>query len=319
MFKRLFSKPLELKVGDQVLNFVNDFDFCLAGRIAVPSKKITDMVKFSTDQLKKEARTIKDIEKRFVNILSRSIEDNTSINRAMRELDPLIFSQDHSWREIIAALNNGGDELNEFRRIALAKYMQYLASRQEVIKHICASKQDTTKRGYGVVSRQAADLRTDDLTKVVDSDESVDDRPTEIVRTGDAAIREAVLLHSQGNNGSNASKKSAFARLPKGEVVVIDIDRGQVIELMLSRHRFRIVATDDLTLIDETGASHELQNGRNIIGRDTICNIVVSPTLRDISRLHLIIERLSPDSLRLTDLSAHGTYLPASFLSRQAS
>src|SRR5690606_41237030 len=64
-----------------------------------------------------------------------------SINQALRELDPTIFSQDHSWRSIIAALNEGGDDLNPFRRIALVKYMQYLASRQEIIKYLYSEKQ----------------------------------------------------------------------------------------------------------------------------------------------------------------------------------
>jgi len=36
-------------------------------------KKITQMVKFSVQQLKKEARTIKDIEKMFVAFLNRGI------------------------------------------------------------------------------------------------------------------------------------------------------------------------------------------------------------------------------------------------------
>ena len=77
MLNKLFSKPLEIRVGDQILKFssVADFEFCMTGRTSVPSKKIIEMVKFSTDQLKKEARTIKDIEKRFVEILSKSIEN----------------------------------------------------------------------------------------------------------------------------------------------------------------------------------------------------------------------------------------------------
>ena len=93
MLNKFFAKPVELKVGEQTLKFssINDFDFCMTGRTSVPSKKIIEMVKFTTDQLKNEARTIKDIEKRFVSILSKSIEDTDSINQAMRELDPLIF------------------------------------------------------------------------------------------------------------------------------------------------------------------------------------------------------------------------------------
>ena len=146
MLNKLFAKPVELEVAGQPLKFssIADFEFSMAGRIAVPSRKITEMVKFSPEQLKKEARTIKDIEKRFVGILSKSIEEPTSIERAMRELDPLIFSQDHSWREIIAALNNCSDDVNPFRRVALVKYMQYLSSRQEIIKYLYSEKKKFT-------------------------------------------------------------------------------------------------------------------------------------------------------------------------------
>ncbi len=132
MLNNFFAKPVEIQVGEQQLKFssIADFEFCMSGRTAVPSKKIIDMVKFSTDQLKKEAKTIKEIEKRFVGILSKSIEDTNSIDRAIRELDPVIFSQDHNWRDIISGLNVGDEELNPFRRIALVKYMQYLSARQ---------------------------------------------------------------------------------------------------------------------------------------------------------------------------------------------
>ena len=135
MLNKFFSKPIELTIGEQDLKFnsLADFEFSLAGRTSVPSKKITGMVKFSLDELKKEARTIKEIEKRFVSILSKSIEEPESIDRALREMDPQIFSQDHCWRTIISALHDGDEELNEFRRVALVKYMQYLSSRQEII------------------------------------------------------------------------------------------------------------------------------------------------------------------------------------------
>jgi len=146
MLSKLFPKPLELTVGDQVLKFcsIADFEYCMTGRTSVPSKKITQMVKFSVQQLKKEARTIKDIEKMFVAILSHSIEDQNSISRALRELDTTVFSQDHGWRNMVIALNEGGDEFNPFRRIALVKYMQYLSSRQEIIKYLYSEKQQTS-------------------------------------------------------------------------------------------------------------------------------------------------------------------------------
>jgi len=310
MLNRLFSRPLTIELGGQRVSFnsLAEFEFSLAGRTDVPARQFLELMLQPVDDLIREAHALKSMEQQLVELLSTAMRTPGMIGHALRSMDMESFSADHGWRDILSALRERDQEYEELQQVALAKYMQYLAARQEVIKHVCASKQEGTKHGLG--REPMLDLRTDDLTKAVS-------QPEPETPPAEAAIREAVMLHSHGNSSPTTSKKSAFARLPKGEVVVIDVERGQVIELMLSRHGFRIVAADELTLIDETGTSHVLQNGRNIIGRDTICNIVVSPTLRDISRLHLIIERLSPDSLRLTDLSAHGTYLPAELLNRQ--
>jgi hypothetical protein len=293
MFKTLFSKPLELKVGDQVLYFstVTDFDFCLAGRIAVPSRKITDLVKFSTEQLKKEARTIKDIEKRFVTILTESIEDNSSINRAMRELDPLIFSQDHSWREIIAALNNGGEELNEFRRIALAKYMQYLSSRQEIIKYLYNEKKKMLKE------------------------------PSDIDALGTSEFKETLLLDNTvfEESADEQKQKKESERMPKGEAITVTLAPNEEMEIMLSKHKCKIIAKNGIQFTDQAGRTYTLQKGRNVVGRDTVSNIMMEPTLRDISRLHLVIENFGNNSLQLTDLSSHGTYIPPKFIEHRTS
>jgi hypothetical protein len=310
MLNRLFSRPLTIELGGQRVSFnsLAEFEFSLAGRTDVPARQFLELMLLPVDDLLRESHSLRTMEQQLVELLSTAMRTPGMIGHALRSMDIDSFSADHGWRDILGALRERDQEYEELQQVALAKYMQYLAARQEVIKHVCASKQEGTKHSFGL--EPVVDLRTDDLAKVVS-------QPEPETPPAEAAIREAVMLHSQGNSSPATSRKSAFARLPKGEVVVIDMERGQVIELMLSRHGFRIVATDELTLIDETGTSHVLQNGRNIIGRDTICNIVVSPTLRDISRLHLIIERLSPDSLRLTDLSAHGTYLPAELLNRQ--
>jgi len=293
MFKRLFSKPVELKVGEQVLSYetVTDFDFCLAGRIAVPSKKITDLVKFSTEQLKKEARTIKDIEKNFVSILSKSIEENSSINRAMRELDPLIFSQDHSWREIIAALNNGGDELNEFRRIALAKYMQYLSSRQEIIKYLYNEKKKLLREPSDIDAPETSEFKETLLLDNTVFEESADEQ----------------------------KQKKETERMPKGEAVTITLAPNEVMEIILSKHHCKIAATNGIQFTDQAGRTYTLQKGRNVVGRDTVSNIMMEPTLRDISRLHLVIENFGNNSLQLTDLSSHGTYIPPKFIEHRTS
>lgn len=291
MLNKFFSKPIELKVGEQTLRFcsIPDFEFCLTGRTSVPSRKITELVKLSPKKLKNEAITIKDIEKRFVNILSHSIEDSNSINTALRELDPTIFSQDHGWRHIIAALNEGGDELNPFRRVALVKYMQYLASRQEIIKYLYSEKQkmaagDNVGRG-GEDNEPAADKLSGTL------------------------ILESTLFEpfKEGKSGE-------FERMPKGEMVYVSLGDGKEIDVRLSKHRCKISHKNGLEFIDQAGQAHELRTGRNIVGRDPSSSIKIDPALRDISRMHLLIENSGNGDLQLTDMSSHGTFIHPSLL-----
>ncbi len=302
MLNKFFSKPLELQVGEHSLKFssVADFEFAVAGRISVPSKKITEMVKFTPDQLQKEARTIKEIEKKFVGILSKSIEDTNSINRAIRELDPLIFSQDHSWRDIISALNEGEDEFNSFRRVALVKYMQYLSSRQEIIKYLYSEKK-----------RMMNEPMTESLREVTSSHEE-EFRETLMLEN---TIFEPVV--SDEKNSINGG--SDFQRMPKGEVVTITLSPGAEMNVMLSKHKCSLTAKDGVQFTDHTGKSYKLAKGRNIIGRDTISTVILDPSLRDISRLHLVIENIDDSSLQLTDLSSHGSFIPTKYMQNHSS
>ncbi|MFQ5661196.1 MAG: FHA domain-containing protein [Gammaproteobacteria bacterium] len=289
MLNKFFSKPVEIKIGEQIFKFcsIADFEFSMTGRTAVPSKKITDMVKFSTDQLKREARTIKDIEKQFVSILSRSIEETSSINRALRELDPLIFSQDHSWRDIISALNEGDEELNPFRRIALVKYMQYLSSRQEIIKYLYNEKKKLLKEPDSVETPKFKDTLLLDNTVF---------EPIE----GDGAGKEV-------------------ERMPKGEAVTVTLKPNEEISVILSKHICKLSAKNGIQFTDQAGRTYTLGKGRNIIGRDTVSNVIMEPSLKDVSRLHLVIENYDDNTLQLTDLSSHGTYIPLKFIEQHSS
>ena len=296
MLNKLFAKPLELTIGGQTISFlsISDFEFCISGRISVPSKKITDMVKFSAKQLKAEAHTIKDIEKRFVAILSRSIEDPSSINRSLREFDTSIFSQDHGWRNIISALNESGDEFNPFRRIALVKYMQYLSSRQEIIKYLYSEKKKQSGEKQSGSSEQAAD----------------DEQYKDTLIFGNTLFEEPIDTLLKGGD---------FERMPKGESVVTTLKPKERIIIMLSKHKCEIEANGQVFFIDQAGRKHVLDLGRNVIGRDAAGTVIIDSGLRDVSRLHLVIENLGNNSLQLTDLSSHGTYIPSSILEQHAS
>ena len=285
MLNKFFAKPVELKIGEQTLKFnsLADFDFSMSGRTSVPSKKIIEMVKFTTDQLKGEARTIKDIEKRFVSILSKSIEDTDSINRAMRELDPLIFSQDHSWRQIISALNEGDEDLNPFRRLALVKYMQYLSSRQEIIKYLYSEKKKM--------------LHESNEAEVIS-----------------AEFKDTIILDNTLVESNPDDEDQDIERLPKGEVVTVTLRPNEEIEVLLSKHKCKLSYNDGFQFTDQAGRSYTLKKGRNVIGRDSSSTIIMEPKLRDISRLHLVIENFGDNTVQMTDLSSHGTYIPGRFI-----
>lgn len=287
MLNIFFAKPIEITVGEQTLKFSSlaDFEFSLTGRTSVPSKKITSMVKFSLDELKKESKTIKEIEKQFISMLSKSIENPKSINHDLREIDAQIFSQDHGWRSIIAALHSGNEELNEFRRLALVKYIQYLSSRQEIIKYLYSEKKRHVKLGSSSTETG--------------------------INFKDTLMLENTVFEPLSENKTS----SEMEKMPKGENVTIRMKAGREIDVLISKHPCKIIGGESGSkFVDEAGRSYDLKIGKNVIGRDSKSDIMMTPNLRDISRVHLIIETDETNTLYLTDLSAHGTYIPIKYL-----
>ena len=125
MLDRLFSKALSLVINGEEISFhtLAEFEFALGGRTNVPASKLADLIVLSPTELKREAKSIKTVEKRFVDILSRSIAQPGEIGRLVREVDIQVFSNDYDWRSIFKALNHEDDSFDELRRVAVVKYM----------------------------------------------------------------------------------------------------------------------------------------------------------------------------------------------------
>ena len=289
MLNKLFSKPLTLNISGQEISFntLSEFEFCLAGRTEVPARKMADLVELSSDDLKREAKSIKAVEKQFVEILSKSIENPGNINSFLTNVDPHVFTHDHNWRDVITALRTKDEDYNALRRVALVKYMQYLTSRQEIIKH-----------PYSVKKLQRRKSRRQPEPVVAETNGEA----------ANSSMRETVILDSSIVE-AQPKKEERFSRLPKGEAIILNASKGTVIDIMLSKHHFKLKVDNAFMLIDDEGKKHEMQEGKNIIGRDVVCNVVANSGYRDVSRLHLIIERLAGDEVRLTDLSSHGTFI----------
>lgn len=288
MSKDYSTEPLPalgLKLKDQPLNFFTpaEFEFALAGRTAVPSAKLQRLVRCTMRELRAEARSIMEAEKQLIEILWRSIEDPASITPALREMDLLIFSQDHEWREIIHSLNALDEDYHAYRRIAAIKYVQYLASRQDIVRHLYHEKKN-----------QAGDS---------------DAEP-------DNSLRDALMLHAPLTAGNNPDHK--YERMPKGETVRIHLPASSKMELLLARHHCHLVNEDGFEFCDDRGTKHRLEQKRSSIGRDVQCSIMVDPSWRDVSRMHLIIEVRGRHDLEITDMSSHGTFIPAHYLLQQS-
>ena len=108
MLTSFFSKGLSLEIDGKTITFnsLADFEFSLNGRTNVPGSKMADLAKKTPPELKQEAKSIKAVEKKFVEFLSRDTEDSTSISTLMGGLDVHIFSQDHGWRDIMISLSD---------------------------------------------------------------------------------------------------------------------------------------------------------------------------------------------------------------------
>jgi len=291
MFARLFRRPLELKVEGKDLRFdtIVDFDFALASRTEVPTAKITELVHLSPEELTHEATSVRRVEHEFLDILSRSLKQPGSISTLLRSLDIKLFSQDHDWRGTMSALIRQPKRFDDHKQLALVKYTQYLASRQDVLKEVYGHKQ----RELGIPEN--TDTGVGELPF----------RDTLIFQIPDQPLEELT--------------PTRLTRLGRGENIRLPLAEQQCIPLVLSRHNFQLCCRQGLVLIDEHGSECPLHPGRNIVGRHPESDATVDSAYRDVSRTHLMIHLHQDTTVTLTDLSSHGTFIPVEALNTRIS
>lgn len=297
MLKSLFARPLILEFGERSVRFshVQDFEFALSSRTEVPATKISELIRFSSEELMREASNIREVEKRFVDVVARSLEEPGSIDYLLRQLDAKLFSQDHDWRAIIQALINQRARFNDFKQVALVKYVQYLGSRQDVLKSLYANQVSTPREREPVATNAdagGADPSFARQTLIFDVD----------------SIKDFGAINEPSREGGDR-----YERLPRGEVVPIPLKNGEQIEVILSRHRFVLIAAESYHLSDGGDADFRLREGRNIIGRMPASDVILDVSYRDVSRKHLIVDVRGDGIIEFTDLSSHGTFLPRGY------
>ena len=269
------SKALKLKIGEASYEFLSqeDFAFALAGRAGVPGTRVSALVDMSAESLRREAEAIRQVEQVFNDSLDGSLREVTRIGPFLKDMDLNLISQDHDWRAIIGALNLIDEPLESYKKVALVKYVQYLAARRQAVTAVFALKRGARSEASGEM---------------------------------DGKLRETAIFDVMDPRDQDAN---LFIRMPKGETVEIDLATEGAIVVMLAKHRCRIEQNGKVSFMDDSGRATPLRRGKNIVGRDTSCDVQVNVGFREVSRKHLIVELVDSHVVRLTDISSHGTSL----------
>ena len=122
-----------------------ELEFCLESRTEVPVGKVAELKNYPPAELKRIATNIHQVRKRLAEVVTRSIQEPGTVSELLQELEIKLFSNDHEWRDIIEALNRQPATFDEYKRIALMKYMEYLSSRLNILKR---SYMDKTRHGH---------------------------------------------------------------------------------------------------------------------------------------------------------------------------
>ena len=301
LFRKRTRKPLVLDLPGKTLAFSSpaEFEFGLASRIEFPVRKAARLVERSADDLKAMAIKLRAVEKRFASIFARCLEQPHLIGELLAGLDAGLLSRDHDWRDVIEALSAHGSEYDDFKNIALVKYMQYLASRQATLRSIYLEK---VQGGLDLPAR------------------AVEEQPEEHAMLSSMlpiSYKETALFDLDQGGGSGAGGGNededgteTLKPVPRGETICIRFVDGREVEIKLARHRYKLFPGKHFCLVDDTsGVTHLLRPGRNVIGRHSGNEVVIDPAYLAISRKHVIIEPISDNAALLTDISSHGTFI----------
>ena len=301
LFRKRARKPLVLELPDKTLVFSSpaEFEFGLASRIEFPVRKAARLVERSADDLKGMAIKLRAVEKRFAAVFARCLEQPYRIGELLAELESGLLSKDHDWRDIVEALCQHGPEYDDFKNIALVKYMQYLASRQAVLRSIYLEK---VQGGLELQSSV--------------SEESSAEEPM-LASVLPLSYKETALfdLDQGGGGGAGGSDgeddgTQTLKPVPRGETICVRFIDGRELDIKLASHRYKLFPGKHFCLVDEvSGVTHLLRAGRNVIGRHSGNEVVIDPAYLAISRKHVIIEPVSENAVLLTDISSHGTFI----------
>jgi hypothetical protein len=302
LFRKRPRKPLVLNLPNKTLAFSSpaEFEFGLASRIEFPVRKAARLVERNADDLKGMAIKLRAVEKRFAAVFARCLEQPHRIGELLAELESGLLSQDHDWRDIVEALCQHGSEYDDFKNIALVKYMQYLASRQAVLRSIYLEK---VQGGLELQSAAPEPQSSEEpmLASVL---------PVSYKETALFDLEQGGGGGGLGGSDGEDDGTQTLKPVPRGETICVRFIDGRELDIKLASHRYKLFPGKHFCLVDDaSGVTHLLRSGRNVIGRHSGNEVVIDPAYLAISRKHVIIEPVSENAVLLTDISSHGTFI----------
>ena len=252
-----------------------EFEQRLSTYTRSPPEQLEELLAWSEEDVRREARAVAQVLKRFAQAVVRSLDEEEEANRFLDRLDLRTITRDHDWRAIFVAIQSSDIEgVVEYKRTAMIKYLQYLSFRKRLLDYVHA--------------RKAGLAQTDELPSPALADPASDDE----------MLDETISVITAG-----------FAKMPMGETIIVSLAEDDVLEVVLGRNLFELVGGPHPYLVDESGVTCFVKRGRNIIGRHPECDIAVDGNFSFVSRAHLILEWDGNNSYTLMDLSSRGTWM----------
>ena len=269
-------RPIELPWGAESLRFESpaDFAFALSARTNVSPSRLHELMQSSNAELEVEEREIVNLVRRIGEVVDGYDSLMQACGPAIARIGLGVFSKDFDWRSVFARLVDLPPDRDSFTRVALIKYLQYLKARRSAVQLVMATK----------APRAAAPAHA---------------LATQIFSLSSAAYR---------------FEPDEMRRLPQGEAVNVHLARGSALSLKLAMHAFSLAHNREWTLIAADGRSYTLHAGVNRVGRGLNNDVALDADFRNVSRQHLLAQPLEDDVIVLTDISAHGTYVPPTAL-----
>lgn len=138
-FSALLQKPVMFEIDGRrhVFRGSEEFEAVLRKRTDVSPEVLRALGRRSEHELRQELRDVSEMHRRLMNQMLRIMEADGNYLLLWDELDISALPEDHHWQALLFTLGDEEHVPDDFRRVAIVKYLQYLNARREVLDDLC--------------------------------------------------------------------------------------------------------------------------------------------------------------------------------------